>query len=129
MARPAAIVFLSVLASPAFAAGGELEGATWWIFAATCAIAAFLAVGLGFVLQGILRLRNALVGLTILFAGFLAWLASDYSVAKTLHSLPELALILALSSPFFGLGWFIGMKDAGRRSNHTAALNAGNNHG
>jgi hypothetical protein len=133
MARAAAIAFLGTLATPAFAAGDGLEGAPWWLVAAVyvpaIAIALFRAVGLGFFLQGFLRLRNVLVALTIVFAGFMAWLASVYGVEKTLHSLPEFALILALFSPIFGLGWFIGMKDAGRRSNRTAALNAGSNHG
>jgi hypothetical protein len=133
MARAAAIAFLGTLATPAFAAGDGLEGAPWWLIAAiyvpSIAIAGLLAVGLGFFLQGFLRLRSAVIGLTILFASFLAWLATVYGVEKTLQSLPEFALMLALFSPFFGLGWFVGMKDAGRRSNRTTALNAGSNHG
>jgi hypothetical protein len=133
MARAAAIAFLGTLATPAFAAGDGLEGAPWWFVAAIyvplIAIAGLLAVGFGFFLQGLLRPRNALVVLTILFAGFLGWLAAVYGAEKTLHSLPEFALMLALFSPLLGLGWFIGMKDAGRRSNQTPALKAGSNHG
>jgi hypothetical protein len=133
MARAAAIAFLGTLATPAFAAGDGLEGAPWWValavYVPVIAIALFLAVGLGFLLQGLLRPRNALGGLTIIFASFLAWLATVYGVEKTLHSLPAFAFVLALFSPVFGLGRFIGMKDAGRRSNQTTALNAGSNHG
>ena len=133
MTRAAAIAFLGALATPALAAGDPFEGAPWWFAAAIyvplIALAGLLAVGLGFFLQRLLRPRNALIALAILFAGFLAWLATDYGVEKTLQSLPAFALVLALFSPFFGLGWFIGMKDAGRRSNQTTALNAGSNHG
>jgi hypothetical protein len=129
MTRAATIAFLVTLATPALAAGGELESTTWGVIAAVYAVAAFLVVGLGFALQRFLQLRNATIGLTILCASFLAWLATIYGIEKTLHALPEFALILALFGVFFGLGWFLGMKDAGRRSNQTTALNAGSNHG
>jgi hypothetical protein len=129
MTRTAAIALLGTLATPALAAGGELESTTWWVISTVYAFAAFLAVGLGFVLQGFLRLRNVTVGLTILCASFLTWLATVYGVEKTLQGLPEFALMLALFGAFFGLGWFLGMKDAGRRSRRMTALNAGSNHG
>ena len=133
MLRAAATAFLGMLVTPALAAGDGLEGAPWWVAAAVyvplIAIAALPLVGLGFFLQMFLRLRSAVIGLTILFAGFLASLAIVYGVEKMLGGLPEFALMLALFSAFFGLGWFIGMKDAGRRSHRTTALNAGSNHG
>ena len=133
MTRAAAVALLAVLVSPAFAAGDGLEGAPWWFAAAiyvpVFGITLLVAIGLGFVLQGLLRLRNALLALTIVFAGFLVGLAIVYGVEKTLNGLPELALMLALFVPVLGLGWFIGMKDAGRRSNQATEPNAGSNHG
>jgi hypothetical protein len=130
MARAAGAAFFAVLATPAFAAG---EGGPWWFLAVsylgTIAPLILLAVGLGFFLQGFLRLRSAVIALIILSVGFLAWLATSYGLEKTVRGLPLFGVLLALLSPFFGLGWFIAIKDAIRRSDRKIALNAGSNHG
>jgi hypothetical protein len=120
----AAILLVSV-ATPAFAAG---DGAPGWVYVVLWAPFIILAVGLGFFLQEFLRLRNAMVLVTIVSIGFLAWLATSYGFEKTVRGLPLFAVCLALFSPLFGVGWFIGIKDATRRSDRKL-LNAGSNHG
>ncbi|HEY8336250.1 MAG TPA: hypothetical protein VIQ05_20870 [Tardiphaga sp.] len=133
MTRAAGITVLTVLATPAFAAGDAFEGAPWWIIAVfygvSIAVLALLAAGLGFFLQGVLQLRTALVALMILSGVFLGWLATSQGLEKTARILPLFAFTLALAGPPFGLGWFIGLRDATRRSNRKLALNAGSNHG
>jgi hypothetical protein len=131
MTRAAGVAFLAMLATPAFAAGDGFEGAPWWVIAVfygiSIAVLALLAAGLGFFLQGFLQLRTALVALMILFGVFLAWLATSQGLEKTARGLPLFAFTLALAGPLFGLGWFIGLRDATRRLNRK--LNAGSNHG
>jgi len=131
MTRAAGIAFLALLATPASAAGDALEGAPWWVvtvaYGIPVVLAAIVAAGLGYFLQGFLRLRNALVSLTIVAAGFLAWLATLYGFERA--AVPLLVLSLALISSFFGLGWLVGVRDATRRSNRKLALNIGSEHG
>jgi hypothetical protein len=133
MTRAAGVAVLALLATPALAAGDGFEGGPWWFVALSygvpLAVTTFLAVGLGFFLQGFFRLRNVLVAMAVLSAVFWAWLATDYGFEKAVSVLPALALILALLGPLFGLGWFIGIRDMIRRSNRKLALNSGNNHG
>ncbi|MBR1209525.1 hypothetical protein [Bradyrhizobium sp. JYMT SZCCT0180] len=92
-------------------------------------LAAFLAAGLGYFLQGFLQLRNALISLTIVPAGLLAWVATVYGFEKAAADVPLLLLSLALIGSFFGLGWWVGVRDATRQSNRKLALNTGSNHG
>jgi hypothetical protein len=133
MTRAAAATFLIVFATPAFAAGDAFEGAPWWVaalfYAGCLAVFALLAAGLGFFLQGLLQLRNAVVLMTVVSIGFLTWLATSYGLEKTVSGLLEFALCLALSSPFFGLGWRTGTRGATRQSNRKIALNSGSKHG
>ncbi|MBR1269556.1 hypothetical protein JQ629_18760 [Bradyrhizobium sp. AUGA SZCCT0222] len=133
MARAAGIAFLALLATPAFAAGDAFEGAPWWVAALAYGIlvvlVAFLAAGLGYFLQGFLRLRSALISLTIVPAGLLAWVATVYGLEKAAVDVPLLLLSLTLIGSFFGLGWRVGVRDATHQSNRKLALNAGSNHG
>jgi hypothetical protein len=124
--RVLAAILLVSMATPAFAAG---DGAPTWVYVISCAPFLILPVGFRFFLQGFLRLRNALILMTIASVGFLILLAASYGLEKTLSGLPLFAFMLALFSPLFGLGWFIGIKDAIRRSDRKIALNAGSNHG
>jgi hypothetical protein len=116
---------LAVLATPAFAAGDAFEGAPWVgvIFGGgLLALFGFLAAGTGFFLQGFMRLRNALFFIIFVSAAFLALLVNGFGLEKTVRIIPLLASMLALCSPPFGLGWFIGTRDAKRRIERSPAI-------
>jgi hypothetical protein len=133
MTRATGILCFAVLATPALAAGNGFDGVPWWValavYGPVIAIPVLLSVGLGFFLQGFLRLRNALISLIVVSVCLLAWLATVYGFEKVAPGVTLLASCLTLVGPFFGLGWFIGIKDAARRSSRGATLNTGNNHG
>ena len=133
MVKAAAIVFLATLATPALAVGDAFDGAPWWVPAAFVApvvlVFVLLAAGFGFFLQGFLRLRNALFLIALTCSGFLALLASSAGSEKFLRVLPIVATLMALVVPLFGLGWFIGIRNATRRFHRAATFNTGSHHG
>jgi hypothetical protein len=109
----------AVLAGPAFAAGDAFEGASWWVlaisFVSTFGVVFFLSAGVGFFLQGFMRLQTAVVLIIFLSIAFLALLINSFGLEKTERIMPLFALMLALCGPLFGLGWFIGTRDTKRR--------------
>jgi hypothetical protein len=121
----AGAVGLAVLATPAFAAGDAFEGSPWIgaIFSGSVlALFGFLAAGTGFFLQGFMRLRNALFFVIFVLVVFLTLLVNGFGLEKTVRIIPLLALMLAVCSPPFGLGWFIGTRDAKRRIERSPAI-------
>jgi hypothetical protein len=120
MARIIAGVLLTILSSPALAAGGGWEDMPLHfkiIMVLTFGLLFGLpSIGIGFFLQGFLRFRNAGILLVLAAFALLAWLAAAYGVEKTLRVLPLLTMMSLLFSPLFGLGWYLGVRDAKRRT-------------
>ena len=71
--------------------------------------------GLGFFLQGFLRLRNAvLLLLALSVLGFIC-LVFPRPYERVFDLAIAAATIMLMLSPFFGLGWYLGVRDTKRR--------------
>jgi hypothetical protein len=72
------------------------------------------SVGLGYFLQAFLRLRTAVIFLSVAALAFLTLIATSYGLEKTLNGLPAFTLLLLLFAPLFGVGWHLGIRAARR---------------
>ena len=81
---------------------------------------AFPSVGLGFCLQGLMRLRNATILLTGATLALWLGLGAAYGIEKVQSIYSLFATMLLLFCPLFGLGWHLGTRDAKRRTHQPA---------
>jgi hypothetical protein len=125
----ATVGFFAISFSPARAGGWE--DMPWWGLLGIYSIILFLvglpAIGLGFFLRGLMRLRNAMIVLISLFLILPIWVLVTRGLERTWEFVPLLALMLSVLGPLVGLGWYVGIWDTKRHlSRRTLALNNGN---
>jgi hypothetical protein len=106
-----------LLPVPALAAGDEPWplGYSLLMFAVMSLLIGLPTVGLGFFLQGFLRLRTAVVLLVVLAGLGSVLLEPAHSYGRALHLAIYLVATMLILSPLFGLGWYLGVKDTRRR--------------
>jgi hypothetical protein len=133
MARTVAgAICLAVLATPAFAAGDAFQGAPWIgaIFTGgMIAFFGFLALGSGFFLGSLLKFSMTVLVILLVALILPIYVYLTLDLGRTIAVATAEALMLLFFSPTIVWGWWLGRKDATRRSNRTTALNAGSSHG
>jgi hypothetical protein len=125
-------ICLAVLATPAFAAGDAFQGAPWIgaIFTGgMIAFFGFLALGSGFFLGSLLKLSMALLVVLLVSLVLPIYIYLTLDLGRTIAVATAEALMLLFFSPVMVWGWWLGRKDAARRSSRNTALNAGSRHG
>jgi len=114
---------LASLSSPVLAAGGWDDLPTpFKIYAHVVSLLFFAlpSVGLGFFLQGLMRLRYALL---VVLCGILflsSCVVHERHYAQPGRLLPAFAMFLSLFAILFGSGWFIGKRVRDRASRRRA---------
>jgi hypothetical protein len=119
MGRLALSVLAVAASSPAFAAGGDDMPLVILLPMAVVMLSGFFlaSAGLGFFLQGYLRLRNAVLSLTLGVLSFFWLLTVGYGLEKVIdRGLPLLTGLILVFSLFFALGWYIGTRNLKRRA-------------
>jgi hypothetical protein len=132
MSRIVQAAFLSALATSAFAAGDGFEGAPWleaFYFGGIIALFGFLALGSGFFLGSLLNLSMTVLVILIMSLVLPIYIYLTLDLGRTLAVASAEALMLVLFSPALVWGWWLGRKDAARRSSRMTAHNVGSTHG
>jgi hypothetical protein len=132
MARVVGAVFLAALATPAFAAGDGFEGVPWiatFFYVGMIAFFGFLALGSGFFLGGLLKLSMTLLVILLVSSVLPIYIYLTLGLGRTIAVAAAEAVMLLFFSPVIVWGWWLGRKDAARRSGRKTALNAGISHG
>jgi hypothetical protein len=121
MRRLGTLVSMASLSSPALAAGGWDDMPTPFFIAMLLwmtLLCGMPCVGLGFFLQGLMRLRNALILLAFGFLFLTSFGAAAWGLARTLELAPVFAAAFLFFAPLFGAGWFAGIWAANRQMKH-----------
>jgi hypothetical protein len=113
MARLVSIAMLANLSSPAQAAGDTDMPVIFDI--GMLMLVGLSSVGTGFFLQGLMRLRNALllIGAGVLFLE--AYAVSIRGLSRTIEFTPFFAFLLLLFASLFAAGWYFGKWAAKRQ--------------
>ena len=114
-----ALVLVASLGSPALAAGGWDEMDAPLVLVAlflTLLMFGLPCVGLGFFLQALMRLRNAVVLLASGFAILAGCGAAYRGLSRTLELAPAFTVFILIFATLFGLGWRAGIWDANRHA-------------
>ena len=124
MGRIIIVTVLASLSSPVLAAGGWDDLPTpFKIYAHIVSLLFFAvpSVGLGFFLQGLMRLRYALlvVSCGILFLS--SCVVQDHHFARLGELAPAFAVFISLFAILFCLGWFFGKRVRDRTGRRVAA--------
>jgi hypothetical protein len=132
MTRLVGAAFLTALATPAFAAGDGFEGAPGMkilYFGGIIALFGFLALGSGFFLGSLLKLSMTVLVILIMSLVLPIYIYFTLDLGRTIAVASAEALMLLLFSPALVWGWWLGRKDAARRSSRMTAHNVGSTHG
>jgi hypothetical protein len=103
----------AIVSVSARAAGVPSEAAA--AFLPVFVVLVLVAAGVGFALGGILKLGSTVVALIALTLSATALVWLTYDAARALDAAAILFVLLVMLSPFIGLGWWLGRKDAERR--------------
>jgi hypothetical protein len=128
----ASAVCLAALATPALAAGDGFDGAPWikaFYLGGMIALFGFLALGSGFFLGGFLNLSMLILAIVLVSLVLPIYIYLTMDLGRTIAVAKAEALTLLIFSPAIAWGWWLGRKDATRRSGRKTRLNAGSSHG
>jgi hypothetical protein len=139
MARVVGAAFLAAFATPALAAGDGFDGAPWIkafylggmiaLFGFLALGFGFLALGFGFLLGSFSKLSVAILVVLLVFLVLPIYIYLTLDLGRTIAVAEAQALMLLIFSPAIACGWWLGRKDAARRSNRNLELSAGSSHG